>query len=315
MDAIVAQNLTHTYPPKRPSKVAQKALRGVSFTVSTGELFGLLGPNGGGKSTTFHILSTFFTPTSGSVMLFGKDAIQHPDAVRRDLGIVFQTPGLDIKLTVQENLTHQGHLYGLSGTALKQRIIEVLTRLGVDSRKDSIVETLSGGLRRRVEIAKGLLHHPKLLLLDEPTAGLDPASRRDLWNYLFELKTSERMTLVVTTHLMDEADKCDRVAIINEGVLVSFGTPAALKLDIGGDVISLGTADTARLSGEIEKKYHVTTQVIGQSVRFERAQGHEFIPQVIADFPGLVHSVTLNKPTLEDVFIKKTGHRLSSDPL
>ena len=309
MDAVVVENLTHTYPAKRPSNVAREALKGVTFTVHEGEIFGLLGPNGGGKSTTFHILSTYFSPTGGRASVFGHDVTREPELVRRALGVVFQAPGLDRKLTVRENLTHQGHLYGMSGQALLERIGAILARVGMQERRDDLVETLSGGLKRRVEVAKGLLHNPKLLLLDEPSTGLDPGARRDLWDYLGELKKSERMTMVVTTHLMEEAERCDRVAILNEGSLVALGTPGDLKKEIGGDIISVETADPEGLRTQIEKKFSVKVQLVENVLRMERANGHEFIPQLVTAFPGQIASVTLGKPTLEDVFIKKTGHR------
>ena len=312
MDAVVVENLTHTYPAKRPSKVARQALKGVTFTVHEGEIFGLLGPNGGGKSTTFHILSTYFTPTGGRALVFSHDVTHEPEVVRRELGVVFQAPGLDRKLTVRENLKHQGHLYGMSGSSLKARMEAILIRLGLQERGDDLVEALSGGLKRRVEVAKGLLHKPKLLLLDEPSTGLDPGARRDLWDYLGELKKSERMTIVVTTHLMEEAEKCDRVAILNDGTLVALGTPADLKKEIGGDIISVETADPKGLRGQIEKKFGAAVQVVDGALRIERQNGHEFIPQLVSPFPGQITSVTLGKPTLEDVFIKKTGHRFWS---
>ncbi len=309
MDALVVENLVHTYPAKRPSKVPRQALKGISFTIQEGEIFGLLGPNGGGKSTTFHILSTYFSPTGGRAVLLGHDVTREPDAVRRDLGVVFQSPGLDKQLTVRENLKHQGHLYGLSGHFLKDRIDAMLSRVGLLDRGDDLVQTLSGGLKRRVELAKGLLHQPKLLLLDEPSTGLDPGARRDMWDYLMELKKGERMTMLVTTHLMEEAEKCDRVAILHEGMLVALGTPAALKKEIGGDVISVETANPEALKGQIQKKFNVSAEVVDGVLRIERPNGHEFIPQLVGAFPGQITSVTLGKPTLEDVFIKHTGHR------
>ena len=314
MDAVVVQNLVHSYPAVKPAKVARQALKGVTFSVQEGEIFGLLGPNGGGKSTTFHILSTYFSPTGGSASIFGHDVTHQPEKVRRDIGIVFQSPGLDKKLTVRENLVHQGHLYGMSGQPLKTRMEAILARVGLTDRGGDIVETLSGGLKRRVEVAKGLLHQPKLLLLDEPSTGLDPGARRDLWDYLMELKKSERMTIVVTTHLMEEAEKCDRVAILNEGALVALVTPASLKKEIGGDIISVETSDPQGLQSQIEKKFGATVQVVDNVLRIERQNGHEFIPQLVTAFPGQIASVTLGKPTLEDVFIKKTGHRFWNSP-
>ncbi len=274
-------------------------------------MFGLLGPNGGGKSTTFHILSTYFPQTSGRALIFGQDVREEANAVRRNLGVVFQTPGLDPKLSVRENLTHQGHLYGLSGRMLQDRITESLSRLSLIQREKDLVETLSGGLKRRVEIAKGLLHKPRLLLLDEPSTGLDPNSRRDLWDYLKELQTKERMTLLVTTHLMEEAEKCSKVAILSEGEVVAFGTPAALKAEIGGDVISVESNDPQKLQQAIEAKYQCRVTRLDNTLRIEKSGGPEFIPKLAADFAGQITSVTLSKPTLEDVFIRRTGHRLA----
>ena len=194
MDIITVENLKHIYPAKRPAREPRPALKGISFSVSQGELFGLLGPNGGGKSTTFHILSTLFPPTGGQARVFGIDVSERPEQVRRQLGIVFQSPSLDKKLTVYENLWHQGHLYGLFGQELEKRIQEMLERVAVRDRAEDLVEVLSGGLKRRVELAKGLLHRPSLLLLDEPTLGLDPGARKDLWDYLQDLRKREGNT-------------------------------------------------------------------------------------------------------------------------
>lgn len=309
MDVVVVDHLTHTYPARRPSKVEWRALKGVSFSVAEGEIFGLLGPNGGGKTTTFNILSTFFAPTGGKAAVFGHDVATEASAVRERLGVVFQNPSLDKKLTVWENLRHQGHLYDLQGQDLEKRIEGMLDRVRLLDRAHDLVEVLSGGLRRRVELAKGLLHRPGLLLLDEPSTGLDPGARRDLWDYLKELKSREKMTMVVTTHLMEEAEKCDRVAILNKGELVAIGTPNALKSQIGGDIIAIETADPEELSRDIQKKFGGSPKVVDGILRLERDKGHEFIPQLVSAFPGRIISVTLGKPTLEDVFIRQTGHR------
>ncbi len=308
MDALVVDHLSHTYPARRPSKEARQALRDISFTVSVGELFGLLGPNGGGKSTTFHILSTFFPPSGGRATIFGQDVAREPGKVRERLGVVFQNPSLDKQLTVGENLMHQGHLYGLAGDVLSARIRDVLQRVSLSERRHDLVDVLSGGLRRRAELAKGLLHQPSILLLDEPTTGLDPGARVDLWDYLAELKKNG-MTIVVTTHLMEEAERCDRVAILHEGRLVALGTPAELKSQIGGDVISLTTPHPQELKEKIETHFGGSVTRVDQVLRIERARGHEFIPQLVAAFPDDISSVTLGRPTLEDVFIKQTGHR------
>jgi ABC-2 type transport system ATP-binding protein len=309
LDAVTVQNLAHTYPSSRASPSPRQALRGISFSVATAEIFGLLGPNGGGKTTAFHILSTVFMPTGGQAMVFGMDVARERSRVRRQIGVVFQAPSLDKKLTVQENVRHQGHLYGLSGEELRQRSRHVLERVGLWERRDDRVEVLSGGLKRRAELAKGLLHKPGLLILDEPSTGLDPGARRDLWDYLQELKEEERMTILVTTHLMEEAEKCDRVAILNTGALVAMGTPAELKSQIGGDVISVETKDPEALARLVQEKFGGSVQIVDNYLRIERVAGHEFIPELVGAFPGQITSVTLGKPTLEDVFIRQTGHR------
>jgi ABC-2 type transport system ATP-binding protein len=303
--AVSVDRVSHTYAGKTP----RQALVEVSFQVQPGEIFGLLGPNGGGKSTLFHILSTYFLPSSGLIQVFGASSVSAPDAVRRNLGVVFQSPGLDKKLSVQENLWHQGHLYGFSGRALTERIQKLLTRLNLMDRRSDRVETLSGGLKRRVEVAKGLLSHPKLLLLDEPSTGLDPVARRELWRYLQELREADGLTVLVTTHFMDEADLCDRVAILDQGHLVALGKPVDLKAEIGGDVIVIESAEPEHLSEGIRKKFNLAAQMVDHTVRIERKDGHEFIPQLVTAFPGLIRSVSLGRPTLEDVFVHKTGHR------
>jgi ABC-2 type transport system ATP-binding protein len=308
MDAIVIENLTHVYAPQRRGVAARTALDGLSFSVQRGEIFGLLGPNGGGKTTTFHILATYFPPTSGRARILGEDVAIHPERVRERLGVVFQNPSVDKKLSVYENLMHQGHLYGLHGADLQERIDRLLQRVALKDRARDLVEVLSGGLRRRVEVAKGLLHKPAVLLLDEPSTGLDPGARRDLWDYLAELK-AEGMTMLVTTHLMEEAEKCDRVAIVHQGKRVALGTPQALKDEIGGDVISIDTADPEALAREITARFSVEARVLDGTLRIERDHGHAFIPELVGAFPGKIRSVTLGKPTLEDVFIRKTGHR------
>lgn len=309
MDAVVVNQLSHVYPARRPAKIARQALKGVSFAIQKGEIFGLLGPNGGGKSTTFHILSTYFKPTGGTASMMGHDVVSEAEAVRHLLGVVFQSPGLDKKLTVLENLMHQGHLYGLSGKPLQDRIAFVLDRVKLTDRRDEVVESLSGGMKRRVEVAKGLLHKPQVLLLDEPSTGLDPGARRDLWTYLRELKSEENITIVVTTHLMEEAETCDRVAILHEGELVALGSPAELKRQIGGDVISIEADNPIALAKDIEDKFHTPARLVDGLMRIERNNGHEFIPLLVSAFPGRISSVTLGKPTLEDVFIQRTGRR------
>jgi ABC-2 type transport system ATP-binding protein len=300
---ISVQNLVHRYE-------SRTALNGVSFDVRPAELFGLLGPNGSGKTTLFRILSTLMIPTSGRALIMGYDAAQDPAALRRQIGVVFQAQSVDPKLTAYENLWHQGHLYGLRGGALRMRIDEILTRVGLADRAEERVETFSGGMQRRIELAKGLLHHPEVLLLDEPTTGLDPGARRDLWQYLQILRDEEHVSVLVTTHLMEEAERCDRLAIMNEGNLVALGTPAELKSEIGGDVILLDSAhDAAMLADHIRSSFHVEAVVLGNQVRIEREGGHRFVPDLVEAFPGEIQAISVSKPALEDVFIHRTGHK------
>ncbi len=286
------------------------ALDGVTFAVGAAEIFGLLGPNGGGKTTLFRILSTLLQPGAGSARIFGLDVAAEPQAVRRRIGVVFQASSLDRKLTAMENLVHQGHLYGLHGAALRRRAAESLQRVGLADRAGDRVETLSGGQQRRIELAKGLLHNPAVLLLDEPSTGLDPGGRLDLWQHLTYLRDSDRVTILVTTHLLEEAERCDRLAILDQGRLVAEGAPEELRKRIGGDVIVLGAKDPETLSREIEQRFHLAATTVNGAVRIERERGHEFIAQLVEAFPGQIDSVSVSKPTLEDVFIQQTGHRL-----
>ena len=303
---IQVEDLRHNYG-QRP------ALKGISFDVRRGEIFALLGPNGSGKTTLFRILSTLMLPSGGRAMIAGFDAARQPDDVRRRIGVVFQAQSIDMKLTASENLWHQGHLYGLHGSGLKDRIREMLQRVGLADRADEKVETFSGGMQRRVELAKGLMHHPGVLLLDEPTTGLDPGARRDLWQYLRALRDQENISIIVTTHLMEEAERCDRLAIMNAGEIVALGTPAALRSEIGGDVIVLETAEPESLAGRIRQRFGAEAAVVGDKVRMEKKDGHRFVTDLVEAFPGEIESISVSKPTLEDVFIRHTGHRFWTD--
>lgn len=304
---ISVVNLVHRYEKRT-------ALNGVSFDVGPAELFGLLGPNGSGKTTLFRILSTLMVPSAGQAIIMGCDAVRDSARLRRQIGVVFQAQSVDKKLTAYENLWHQGHLYGLRGAALKKRIEEILSRVGLADRAKELVETFSGGMQRRIELAKGLLHHPGVLLLDEPTTGLDPGARRDLWQYLQILRDEEHVSVLVTTHLMEEAERCDRLAIMNEGNLVALGTPSELKSEIGGDVILLDAAhDAALLAGRIRDRFHVETTVLENQVRMERQGAHRFVTDVVEAFPGEIEALSVSKPALEDVFIRRTGHKFWSE--
>jgi ABC-2 type transport system ATP-binding protein len=299
---ISVRELVHRYDNRA-------ALNGVSFDVLPAELFGLLGPNGSGKTTMFRILSTLMVPVAGQAVILGHDAAKDPSQLRREIGVVFQAQSIDLKLTATENLQHQGHLYGLHGSALRARIKEILERVRLADRAHDRAETFSGGMQRRLELAKGLLHGPRVLLLDEPTTGLDPGARRDLWQYLSILRDEERVTVLVTTHLMEEAERCDRLAILNEGKLVALGTPTELKREIGGDVIVLEAKDPEGLAVRIRGRFNVDVNVVGTQVRIEKDQAHRFVTNVVEAFPGEIDAVSIAKPSLEDVFIKRTGHR------
>jgi ABC-2 type transport system ATP-binding protein len=304
---ISVQNLVHRYE-------SRTALNGVSFDVRPAELFGLLGPNGSGKTTLFRILSTLMIPTAGHAVVLGCDVARDASELRRQIGVVFQAQSVDLKLTAYENLWHQGHLYGLRGGALKKRVMEILGRVGLADRAKECVETFSGGMQRRIELAKGLLHRPGVLLLDEPTTGLDPGARRDLWQYLRILRDEEQVSVLVTTHLMEEAERCDRLAIMNEGNLVALGTPTELKTEIGGDVILMDAAeDAGSLAEQIRLRFHLAATVLGNQVRIERENGHHFVPDLVEAFPGEIQAISVSKPALEDVFIHRTGHKFWSE--
>lgn len=289
------------------------ALDDVSFDVRRGEIFALLGPNGGGKTTLFRLLSTLIPLQAGAIRVLGADVNSDVDRVRRTIGVVFQAPSLDKKLSVVENLRHQGHLYALRGRKLESRIDEMLARLRLTDRRRDLVETLSGGLRRRVELAKGMLHDPRVLILDEPSTGLDPGARADLWEYLRLVRKEQGTTVVLTTHLLEEADKADRLAILDRGKLVALDTPDALRATVGGDSLTIETADPDRLIAGLAERFGFAARRIDDAVRIEQADGHRWVAQVVEAFPGAVKSVTLGKPTLEDVFINRTGHRFLSE--
>lgn len=299
---IRLQALRHQYGDRA-------ALAGVSFEVRPAEIFGLLGPNGSGKTTTFRILSTLMVPSGGRALIMGHDVAREPALVRRNIGVVFQAQSIDVKLSAEENLMVVGHIYGLRGSALKGRVAEMLSRVGLADRAKEKAETFSGGMQRRLELAKGLLHRPSVLLLDEPTTGLDPGARRDLWQYLQILRDEERVTVLVTTHLMEEAERCDRLAIYAEGNVVAMGTPAVLKAEIGGDVILLEAKDPENLALRIEQHFGLHPAVLDHQVRLEIESGHRFVTDVVEAFPGEIEGVSVHKPSLEDVFIRRTGHR------
>ncbi len=304
--AVTITGLTHCYGERL-------ALRGVDLQIARGEIFGVLGPNGGGKTTLFKVLATLVAPQAGTVVVFDEDAGRHPERVRRRLGVVFQHPALDGKLTVDENLHCHAALYGLSAVEGRARAAALRERLGLADRGRDYVETLSGGLARRVELAKGLLHAPDLLLLDEPSTGLDPGARRDFFEYLVHLRDREGLTVVLTTHYMEEAERCDRIGFMHQGGLVAVGTPAALKAEIGGDVVVVDALEPERLRGRIQQRFGCEPRLVDGVLRIELPRGHEFVREVVEAFPGDIRAVTFGKPTLEDVFVHLTGERFWSE--
>lgn len=289
------------------------ALSGIDLAVGEGEIFGLLGPNGGGKSTLFRLLSTLVPLQQGEAALCGCDLRRQPAEVRRRLGVVFQAACVDRKLTVAENLACAGTLYGLHGAELRAASRQRLAELGLADRAGDRAETLSGGLRRRLELAQALLHHPQLLLLDEPSTGLDPGARLDLWNVLRRLRDTHGTTIVLTTHLLEEADKADRLALLDAGRIVALDTPAALRTSVGGETITLRTTEPAELIALIRREFPLEPREAAGEVRIETPDGAKWIGPLAQAVAGRVESISLGRPTLEDVFVARTGRRLDAD--
>ena len=291
----------------------REALSNVTFSIARGEFFGFLGPNGGGKTTLFKLLSTLVPIQSGSARMLGHDLAGETVAVRRRLGVVFQHPSLDGKLTVGENLAHHGHLYGITGRRLRERSAAMLELLKLSARERDRIETLSGGLQRRVELAKALLHEPELLLLDEPSTGLDPAARREFSNYLGHLRDQAGVTVVLTTHYMEEAERCDRIGILHQGKLVAIAPPGQLKSEVGGDVVVIRAQAPELLQRKILQRFKLKSQLVDGAIRIERIRGHELLRDLIDAFGDEIESVSFGKPTLEDVFVHLTGHQFFAD--
>jgi ABC-2 type transport system ATP-binding protein len=301
--AVEVHNLIKTYK-------SVEAVKGIDLTVRAGETFGFLGPNGAGKSTTIKILCTLADATSGSAKVAGFDVATERDAVRRSIGLVFQEPTLDGYLTAEQNLIFHGELYGVDKSTAGQRRKEVMEMVGLWDRKDDLVNTFSGGMRRRLEIARGLLHSPKVLFLDEPTIGLDPQTRASIWQYIGELHKREEITVFVTTHYMDEAENCDRIAIIDQGRIVALDTPAALKAGVGKDRVSISTADDKAAIAALKDKFELEAKMVEGLVTFSVADGAAFVPQLFEKLGVAIKSVAVARPTLDDVFLNFTGTSL-----
>jgi ABC-2 type transport system ATP-binding protein len=283
------------------------AVRGIDFEVASGETFGFLGPNGAGKSTTIKILCTLAEPTSGTARVAGYDVTRERDTVRRNIGLVFQDTTLDSYLTGEQNLRFHAELYGVPKAAFAPRLHQVLEMVGLWDRRTSVVATYSGGMQRRLEIARGLLHAPRVLFLDEPTVGLDPQTRVSIWQYINELKTREDITIFLTTHYMDEAENCDRIAIIDHGKIVAIDTPEKLKASIGKDRVQISTADDEEAIRSLAEVFGIEAAMHEGKVTFPVESGEQFVPQLFARLPVAINSVSVSRPSLDDVFMSYTG--------
>src|SRR6202042_2060516 len=284
-----------------------EAVRGIDFEVERGETFGFLGPNGAGKTTTIKILCTLANATSGAARVAGHDAITERDAVRRNIGLVFQDTTLDTYLTAEQNLRFHAELYGVPKAAVVPRMHQVMDMVGLWERKDSLVSTYSGGMQRRLEIARGLLHAPHVLFLDEPTVGLDPQTRSSIWEYINDLKRREDITIFLTTHYMDEAEHCDRIAIIDHGKIVAIDTPEALKASVGKDRVQIQTADDDAAIKELADVFGLEAGIHEGAVTFSVESGEQFVPQLFARLSIPIRSVSVSRPSLDDVFMSYTG--------
>jgi len=303
MDVIEVSNLV-----KRFGEL--EAVKGVSFSVKEGEIFGFLGPNGAGKTTTINILCTLLKPTAGQAKVNGYDVIKERSQVRQSIGLVFQEPTLDDYLTAEQNLRFHGYAYGIPKNVLEPRLKELLEMMELWDRRKGKINTYSGGMKRRLEIARGLLHHPRVLFLDEPTLGLDPQTRRRIWDYIHDLRERENLAIFMTTHYMDEAENCDRIAIIDYGRTVALDTLEKLKDGVGGDVISIKTQDNEEAVRLLEGQYKLKPGIENGIISFTVSHGEEFLPKFVSGFPLRLISIGLRRPTLEDVFLKLTGRNI-----
>jgi ABC-2 type transport system ATP-binding protein len=308
MEIISVQNLSKQFK-------SLKAVDDITFSINEGEVFGFLGPNGAGKTTTINILCTLLTPTGGTAEIAGHDCATQSDRVRAAIGLIFQDTTLDAGLTAYENLKFHAYLYNLDRGLTERRIDEMLSVVELQNRKHDLIRNFSGGMKRRLEIARGLLHYPRVLFLDEPTLGLDPQTRNTIWEFINTLRKKEKITVFMTTHYMDEAENCDRIAIIDHGKIIAEGTPAALKQVVRGDVIHLVTADNARAISEIQRLFNISAREENGGLVIETEKGDEFIPKLIHSLPIRTMSVSLKKPTLNDVFLKLTGRMIRDDML
>lgn len=306
MTIIRVENLTKRFGPIT-------AVDGISFDVEEGTIFGFLGPNGAGKTTTINILCTLLLPTSGTAFINGHDCVKEPSEVRRSIGIVFQDPTIDKDLTAYENLLFHAYLYNINKRDIKKRIEELLHFVGLYERRNDLVKKFSGGMKRRLEVARGLMHSPKVLFLDEPTLGLDPQTRTNLWEFITELPSKSNVTVFMTTHYMEEAEVCNRIAIIDTGRIIALGSPEELKKTIGGDVIFIKTKDNKKAKEEIERVFGLRVSERENELFLTALRGDTCIPEIIRTIGEKVLSVRLQRPTLNDVFLKLTGREIRTE--
>jgi ABC-2 type transport system ATP-binding protein len=292
-----------------------EAVKGVTFGVEPGEIFGFLGPNGAGKTTTINMLCTLLHPTAGTASVNGFDVQHQRSDVRRSIGLVFQQTTLDEYLSAEQNLRFHAHAYGIPAELRERRMTELLDIVDLADRRKGSVRTFSGGMKRRLEIARGLLHHPKVLFLDEPTLGLDPQTRRLIWDYLLRLREQEGLTIFLTTHYMDEAEHSDRIAVIDHGRIVGLDAPEGLKRSVGGDLVTIATADNQSAVAEIADRYGAEATTRDGTVSFNVAHGAEFLPEFVKTFSQPLTSVTVRQPTLDDVFLHLTGREIRDSEL
>jgi ABC-2 type transport system ATP-binding protein len=284
-----------------------EAVRGVSFDVEPGEVFGFLGPNGAGKTTTINMLCTLAKPTSGRALVAGHDVVSERDDVRRNIGLVFQDPTLDGYLTAEQNLRLHAELYGVEAALVPVRMKQMLEMVGLWERRNTAVMTFSGGMRRRLEIARGLMHSPRVLFLDEPTIGLDPQTRSSIWSYIRQLRQAEEITIFMTTHYMDEAEYCDRIAIMDQGQIVALDTPEALKAEVGADRVRIETDDDEAAIEALREQFGIDARIAEHAVIFSVPGGEEFVPRLFAELGMPIRSVSVSRPSLDDVFMSHTG--------
>ncbi len=308
MTIINVQNLSKQFK-------SVHAVNGISFSVSEGEVFGFLGPNGAGKTTTINILCTLLSATGGSAEIAGHDCAKNSDEVRTAIGLIFQDTTLDTGLTAYENLKFHAYLYNLDRKLTERRIDEMLAVVELQSRKHDLIKNFSGGMKRRLEIARGLLHYPRVLFLDEPTLGLDPQTRNTIWDFINTLRKKEKITVFMTTHYMEEAENCDRIAIMDHGKIIALDRPARLKEMVHGDIIHLVTTDNQLALQEIQKTFGITAQTENEGLSLEAERGDEFIPKLIHSLTVETLSVGLKKPTLNDVFLRLTGRTIRDEVL